>query len=102
MSKNSSLLLLGGLVVIVSFFGIPSSWKTIVFSILGILIIIVTLFLRRDIATGALCLHLTREKQTDSYKQNGMLQNDNHENGYNNNLEDTHEEKTEDSNSNNS
>ncbi len=108
MSKNSSLLLFGGLVVIVSFLGIPSSWKTIIFSLLGVLIITVTLLLRRDITTGALCMHLNKDKHTDSYKQNGMLHDSSYVNG-NNNQEDTYEnteataeEKTENSNSNNS
>ena len=101
MSKNSLLLLFGGLVVIVSFFGVPSSWKTVIFSALGVLIIIVTLLLRRDIATGALCLSLSKERHTDSYKQNGMLQDNSHENDNGGNQEDIHE-KTEDSNSNNS
>lgn len=73
MSKNSLLLLFGSLVLIVSFLGIPSSWKTVVFSVLGVLIIAVTLLVRRDITTGALCLHLTEEKHTNSYKQNGAL-----------------------------
>ena len=78
MSKNSLLLLFGGMVVAVSFLGIPSSWKTIIFSALGVLIIIIALLLRKDIATGALCMHLTREKQTNSYKQNGMLRDNSH------------------------
>jgi len=60
-------------VSIVSFLGIPSSWKTIIFGVLGVLIMMIALFLRRDIATGALCMHLAEEKQTDSYTQNGML-----------------------------
>ncbi len=75
MSKNSLLLLLGGLVTLVSILGIPSSWKTIIFGVLGIIIIIITLLIRRDITTGALCMHLTEERQTNSYKQNGALQN---------------------------
>jgi len=78
MPKNSSLLLFGLLVVIVSFLGIPSSWKTIIFSILGVLIITVALLLRKDITTGALCLHLTKEKHTNSYKQNGVLRSTTH------------------------
>jgi len=73
MSKNSLLLLFGSLVLASSFLGIPSSWKTVIFSILGVLVIIVTLLVRRDITTGALCLHLTEEKHTNSYKQNGVL-----------------------------
>jgi hypothetical protein len=77
MSKNSALLLFGGLVVAVSFLGIPSSWKTIAFSILGASIIAMALFLRRDITSGALCLHLTEDKHTDSFKQNGALRDTN-------------------------
>ena len=79
MSKDSSLLLFGGLVILVSFLGIPSSWKTIAFSILGALIITMALLLRKDITTGALCLHLTEEKHTDSYSQNGVLRSNNQE-----------------------
>ena len=82
MSKSSLLLLLGGIVLITSFLGIPSSWKTISFSVLGVLIVIVALLLRRDITTGALCLHLTEEKHTDSYKQNGVLRESHKENNH--------------------
>lgn len=56
-----------------SFLGVPSSWKTVIFGVLGILIIVIALLLRRDIASGALCLHLTEDKHTDSYRQNGVL-----------------------------
>jgi hypothetical protein len=85
MSKDTSLLFFGGLVIVVSFLGIPSSWKTIVFSIIGVLIITTALFLRKDITSGALCLHLTEEKQTDSYKQNAVMRN--------NSIEISHENK---------
>lgn len=84
MPKSSLLLLFGGLVVVTSFLGIPSSWKTIVFSALGVLIIVIALLLRKDIATGALCLHLTEEKQTDSYRQNGVFRGSNIENNHGN------------------
>lgn len=95
MSKDSSLLFFGGLVIVVSFLGIPSSWKTIVFSIIGVLIIITALLLRKDITSGALCLHLTEEKQTDSYKQNAPLRSNNLKNNHSN-TEDTPEEILED------
>ncbi len=77
MSKSSLLLLLGGLVVFVSLLGIPSSWKTIIFGVLGVSVIIIALLLRRDIATGALCMNLTEERHTNSYKQNGALHSKN-------------------------
>lgn len=73
MSKNSFLILLGALVVLTTFLGIPGSWKTIVFSVLGLLIIVTASLLRKDIVSGAVCTHLTEEKQTDSYRQSGAL-----------------------------
>ncbi|MEX0651977.1 MAG: hypothetical protein WD509_00700 [Candidatus Paceibacterota bacterium] len=73
MSKNSALILFGSLIIIVSFLGIPSSWKTVAFSILGVLVVTLALLLRKDITSGALCLHLTEEKRTDSYAQSGVL-----------------------------
>lgn len=80
MSKNSFLILLGILVVVSSFLGVPSSWKTIIFGVLGVLIIAVAMLLRKDITSGALCMHLMEEKQTDSYRQSGVLKHtDEHE-----------------------
>lgn len=65
--------MLGVLVVLSSLLGVPGSWKTVIFSILGLLIIVVALLLRRDITSGSLCTHLHEEKSTDSYTQNGVL-----------------------------
>lgn len=80
--------------MVVSFLGIPSSWKTIIFSTLGVLIIIMALLLRKDITTGALCLHLTKEKHTNSYKQNGALRDNSPKDT--DNPEIKHEKKNED------
>lgn len=73
MSKNSLILFFGGLVIIVPFLGLPSAWKTIIFALLGVGIVIVTLMLRRDIASGELYIHLQKDTKTDSYAQNGVL-----------------------------
>ena len=73
MSKNSLLITLGVLTILSSFLGVPGSWKTAIFSVLGLLIVIVAVFLRKDIASGSLCTHLQEEKRTDSYTQNGAL-----------------------------
>ena len=73
MSKNSLILFLGGLIVVVSFFGIPSSWKTVIFAVLGLSVIITTALLRKDMTTGELCMHLEEDTKTDSYTQNGAF-----------------------------
>ena len=74
MSKNSLLILLGGLVILSSFLGIPSSWKTLLVGVLGLAVVVVALLLQRDIASGTLCMHLEEDKRTDSYAQNGAIQ----------------------------
>jgi len=66
-----------------------------VFSILGVLIIIVSLSLRKDITTGALCMHLTEGKYTNSYRQNGPLHSENIDNNEENNLRNDAEGKKE-------
>ncbi|MCW9054535.1 MAG: tetraspanin family protein [Candidatus Pacebacteria bacterium] len=82
MTKNSTLIFLGVLVVFSSFLGIPGSWKMVIFNFLGLLIIITAALLRRDITSGSLCAHLTEEKHTDSYRQTGVLRpDDTHEHG---------------------
>ncbi len=73
MTKDSFLIFLGALVVLATFLGVPSSWKTIIFNILGLLIIVTALLLRKDITSGAICTHLTAEKHTDSYTQSSVL-----------------------------
>lgn len=76
MSKNSFLILLGILIVISAFLGVPSSWKTIIIGALGVLTVAIALMLRKDIATGAICMHLQENVHTDSYVQNGLLKPD--------------------------
>lgn len=73
MSKNSFVLTLGVLVVVIPFLGVPDSWKTVAFILIGFGIITAALLLRKDIASGEICTHLQEEKKTDSYSQNGMI-----------------------------
>ena len=73
MSKNSLTIILGVLIVVSGFLGVPSSWKTVIIAALGLGVIGVALALRKDITSGTLCLHLQEEKKTDSYAQNGMI-----------------------------
>lgn len=73
MSKNSLIIILGALVVLSTFLGVPSAWKTVLFWALGLGIIVTAAILRKDIASGAICLHLSEDQKTDSYSQNGMI-----------------------------
>lgn len=74
MSKNSLTLLFGVLVLLIPYLGIPRSWKTVAFSLLGLAIIATSLLLKREIVSGSMCAHLREEKHTDSYSQNGPVQ----------------------------
>jgi hypothetical protein len=73
MQKTSFILTLTTLIVVTSFLGIPSSWKTIVVSLLALGVVSLALMLRKDIASGAICLHLQSDQKTDVYAQNGAL-----------------------------
>jgi hypothetical protein len=73
MSKSSFILIISWLIVLTSFLGIPSSWKTIIVSLLAIGIVALASLLRRDITSGAVCMHLQSEQKTDVYTQNSVL-----------------------------
>lgn len=73
MQKTSFILTLASLTIVTSFLGIPSLWKTVIISLLALGIIILATTLRKDIASGSICLHLQSEHKTDVYSQNSAL-----------------------------
>jgi uncharacterized protein (DUF58 family) len=73
MQKTSFILTLASIIIIVSFLGIPSSWKTVVVSLFALGVVVLAVLLRKDIASGSICLHLQSEHKTDVYAQNSAL-----------------------------
>ncbi|OGG63526.1 hypothetical protein A3D66_02570 [Candidatus Kaiserbacteria bacterium RIFCSPHIGHO2_02_FULL_50_9] len=69
MSRESSILLLGIIVVLTRFSGLPSSWKNTIFFVCGVVIAILAFLLRRR---RALATTLNVEKRSDSYVQNNI------------------------------
>ncbi|MAF59719.1 MAG: hypothetical protein QF858_01740 [Candidatus Pacebacteria bacterium] len=80
MSKDSVILILGIVVVIVPFLGFPGIFETIAFVVSGAVIAVLAFMLRRDIAEGLHCKPFEEGKTTDTYSQNNARKNDNEEN----------------------
>jgi uncharacterized membrane protein len=73
MNKDLILIILGILVALVPFLGFPSNWDAIVFTILGALIVIFVLLLRRDFVNKI--IHAKRNhlhRKSDTFVENGV------------------------------
>jgi len=69
MSRESTILLLGILVMLVQFTGLPSSWKNALLFLFGAAIAVLAFLLRRS---RALNIFSQTEKRADSYVQNDI------------------------------
>jgi len=72
MNKETWLVILGAIVALTPFLGIPGTWKTTVYVVVGVLIMIITFLIRlRQIAHNRNSDALNGKK-TDIYVENGM------------------------------
>jgi FtsH-binding integral membrane protein len=72
MIKISSITALGFLVLIVAspFFGVFSEWKEIILMISGLLIISLSLFIRKELHKVIRIVHRASESKSDTYVEN--------------------------------
>jgi len=71
MTKDVGILILGLAVSALPFIGIPNSWKTAVFVILGLAIAILAFLLRGDLPLRRKGEHSDGERKTETFSENG-------------------------------
>ncbi len=67
MRKENTLIILGVLILLVPFLGIPGTWKTPLFMVLGAMVAICGLLVRSDFKS----LAAAKGKQTNAFVENG-------------------------------
>ena len=77
MTKETGLIILGSIVALTPFIGIPGSWKTVVFIFVGILIVLFGFLLRLRRMIESRDILSKRGKHTDSYVENGIQAQEN-------------------------
>ena len=73
MKKDLSIIILGLVVVITPFLGIPTSWKNVVFVVVGLTISVFAYLLQKDMSNGG---YARVEKRTDIFVENGVRKSD--------------------------
>lgn len=82
MKKDLSIIILGLVVVITPFLGIPTSWKNVVFVVIGLTISVFAYLLQKDMNNGG---YARAEKRTEIFvendvrKSNGFVKTENEE-----------------------
>ena len=71
MTKDVGILILGLVVAMVPFLGIPSSWKTVMFVASGLAIAFHAFLLRGDLSLTVSGKHTKGERRTDTFAENG-------------------------------
>ena len=72
MTKETGLIILGSIVALTPFIGIPGSWKTIIFIIVGILIAVFGFLLRLHRIIQLRNMLSKKGRQADSYVENSV------------------------------
>ena len=73
MKKDLSIIILGLVVVITPFLGIPTSWKNVVFVVIGLTISVFAYLLQKDMNNDG---HARVEKRTEIFVENGVRKSD--------------------------
>lgn len=76
MTKDVGILVLGLVVVATPFLGLPSSWKTVIFVISGLVIAFLAFLLRGDLPLPGSGRYTEGERKTDTFAENGSAQED--------------------------
>ena len=70
MTKDVGILILGLSVASIPFLGVPSSWKTVLLVVLGLVIALLAFLLRGDISLTVGGKHAKGERRTDTFAEN--------------------------------
>lgn len=70
MSKNTSIIILGFLVALTPFLGLPGAWKTGVFVISGLLIVLIAFLQKGGKLSNIESWLISKKKETDVFAQN--------------------------------
>ena len=94
MTKDVGILILGLTVAATPFLGIPSSWKTVIFVVSGLIIAILSFLLRGNLSLTAYSKHNKEERRTDTFAENSLTRGQEAGNGIKKISEsDTHEKE---------
>ena len=76
MTKDVGILILGLVVVATPFLGLPSSWKTVIFVVLGLVIASLAFLLRGDLPLPGSGRYTGEGRKTDTFAENGSARAD--------------------------
>lgn len=72
MSKDVAIIFLGIWIAVVPFLGFPGSWKTVIFIVSGLGVVLLTYLLRRDVISYVSRITSHKGRNTDVYVENGI------------------------------
>lgn len=70
MSKNTAIIILGFIIAVTPFLGLPGSWKTIIFVVSGLVVVLIAFLQKGGKLSNIESWLVSKKKETDVFAQN--------------------------------